>query len=487
MKIINKIEKKILPLLFLFILFFVSCETTYDLRNEKVALDQILEDLQSKKVIFIGENHDDVFPIIFCTRNLEAFYNAGLRYIFLESGDDGLLDDSNIDTYDFQVIPPWGLYAWKFEQQLFEEKVIEINKKNPSDIIKVIWPENNLILPNSNNVTEVLNFRDNHIQKKIIEKLTNAKQNEKAIVFYGSGHGSKIPSKYIYANDNEVWKMFGVYLSEYFKEDYSSYLFNYLSPKETKTFIEEYVILSKENFSNFVPNEYKNAYDYVCVANKRVFGVPYSYIRNYKNLKTLHQKSNISCNNKYDTIEKLFAIYYLNYHLYPKNEFYYENNKSKDNRYIDLFSEEKFESNSYSLCELENYMEYLYSYGWLEDYLYNPANDERIDYVLYNMKKAIEINQKDIWPQYWISYFKTEQAIYSDKKRNYKKALREWDKLLDNDLVFFSPVLPLVYKKMALCEEKLGNIENQQLYSNKAKEVSKSLSIDYEQLVYFGY
>ena len=57
----------------------------------------------------------------------------------------------------------------------------------------------------------------------------------------------------------------------------------------------------------------------------------------------------------------------------------------------------------------------------------------------------------------------------------------------ENDLVFVSPILELAYRKMALCEEKLGNIENQQMYINKAKEISSSINIDYEQLVYFGY
>ena len=42
-------------------------------------------------------------------------------------------------------------------------------------------------------------------------------------------------------------------------------------------------------------------------------------------------------------------------------------------------------------------------------------------------------------------------------------------------------------EELALCEEKLGNIENQQMYINKAKEISSSINIDYEQLVYFGY
>jgi hypothetical protein len=132
-------------------------------------------------------------------------------------------------------------------------------------------------------------------------------------------------------------------------------------------------------------------------------------------------------------------------------------------------------------------MKFLYAYGFIEDYLYYPSKDKRIGYILHNMKKAKSINSHDIWPQYWISYFETEKAKYSGKKRDYKKALAEWNKLLENDLLYASPVLKLTYQKISMCEEKLGNTEKSQYYKQKESEVNMLYEIDYEKYVYFGY
>ena len=42
---------------------FTSCKTKYDLSAEEKSSSQILHNLSSKKIIFLGENHDDVYVI----------------------------------------------------------------------------------------------------------------------------------------------------------------------------------------------------------------------------------------------------------------------------------------------------------------------------------------------------------------------------------------------------------------------------------------
>jgi len=65
--------------------------------------------------------------------------------------------------------------------------------------------------------------------------------------------------------------------------------------------------------------------------------------------------------------------------------------------------------------------------------------------------------------------------------------LAEWNKLLENDLLYASPVLKLTYRKISMCEEKLGNTEKSQYYRQKESEVNMLYEIDYEKYVYFGY
>ena len=78
------LKKFTLTFVILFLISLTGCKTTFDLRNEKDAAYQIVEDIQSKKIVFLGDEHDWAFPPQFIAENLENFYKAGVRYIFLE-------------------------------------------------------------------------------------------------------------------------------------------------------------------------------------------------------------------------------------------------------------------------------------------------------------------------------------------------------------------------------------------------------------------
>ncbi len=469
------------------LLNLTACRIQYNLSTEKKKYAQIMDDLTSKKVIFIGENHDDVYPILFLKNYIEDFYKAGVRYIFFETGDDGYISDTNIQKADFEIIPPWTCYAWKYEQHLLEEEIHNINKKNISSPIKVFWPEYGIKLPESKDYTEIMNFRDNKIQDFIINILADSEADEKAIILYGADHGSCITEKYYFNEEvKSEWKMTGVYLKDYFGDKYSSYrFFSFDSNQYEKVVYKnkfDCVILSGQNFDSFVPLEYRKMFDFIAVYKDPVYGVIYPYIQSKQIFSVLERKSQdylLSAplyNSTYENIEGLLSVYYCNY----LSEIF----KTPDYK-------NSFEINSKQRQEeiesLEEYMKYLYAENFIESYLYNPANDERINYILQNMFYAKRINTKDIWPQYWISYFNTEKAIYSDKKSDYKSALCEWKKLMQNDLLYTSPVLKLTYQKIALCEEKLGNDIDRQLYLKKADNVSRLFDFEYKDYVVFGY
>ena len=191
----EKMKKSILFLSFLLIL--TSCKTAINLQNEKNADEQIIEYLKSKKIVFIGEHHSTVFPILYLTQNMETFYNTGVRYLFLEEEGDGFFPAENYDNYRLKVVPPWCTFGWKYEYHLMELEVARVNQLHPSDPINVIFPEEGITWPEDmNDATKVLNARDAQAQKTIIEIMDKAKPEDKAIIFYGSGHGMKNPDYY---------------------------------------------------------------------------------------------------------------------------------------------------------------------------------------------------------------------------------------------------------------------------------------------------
>lgn len=279
--------------LFLSIIFFIniSCTSKYNLQKEQDVCDKICEDLTDKKIIFISEKHSDVYPILFMIENLEKFYQSGLRYLFLEAGDDGYLADSNFTEYNFEIVPPWGLYAWKYEQHLLELEIERINLLHKDNPIKVIWPEYNLDYSTfNNNAPEVLNFRDKTIQENIINVMDASKVSDKAIIFYGGAHGSKKTIKGFYSGEDEEWKTTGCYLNDYYGDSYVSYNFNYLESKKIKNINSDNVILTGNNLKQFVPLEYLDCYDNECVTTIRKYGVIYPYVFTNENINVLKSK-----------------------------------------------------------------------------------------------------------------------------------------------------------------------------------------------------
>ena len=113
--------------------------------------------------------------------------------------------------------------------------------------------------------------------------------------------------------------------------------------------------------------------------------------------------------------------------------------------------------------------------------------DRDLSFFLDKMSQAQKINSRDIWPQYWIAYFRTEKASSSGKKTDYKKAMYEWEKLFQNDLFYASPIIGIAYKKMALCAEKTDNVDKALIYKQKENDVNPLLDIDFEYYKYFGW
>ena len=65
-----KQRNRIVLFFILFPLVFSGCRSTFDLRNEKDAAHQIIEDIRSKKLVFLGDEHNWAFPPQFIAENL---------------------------------------------------------------------------------------------------------------------------------------------------------------------------------------------------------------------------------------------------------------------------------------------------------------------------------------------------------------------------------------------------------------------------------
>ena len=287
----NECLDELLSIVFLFLT--TGCKTTYNLQKSKNAHEQILEAIQFKKIIFISETHTTVFPILYITQNMEKFYEAGVRYLFLEEDGDGFsFTDGSYDNYKIHIVPQWCTYAWKYEYHLMEKEIARINQLHPEDPINVIFPEDGVVWPEDmNDGVAVLNARDEQAHKSIIEIMDAAKPEDKAIIFYGDGHGSKIPHNYVYGSE-ELWDPSGYYLNKYYNDQYAAFDIWHLRNND-------YTKVKYGKDSNFKVLDEKylsekdlSAFDYFCVTDQRIYGITYPYIITDENL----EKSNDEVN-----------------------------------------------------------------------------------------------------------------------------------------------------------------------------------------------
>lgn len=496
-------SRNIFTILIIFFLTItsLSCKTKYDLRNEKDAADQIVKEIKTKKLIFIEENHVDVYPVYFVTKNLEKFYNAGIRYIFLEEESDNYLSDpENLNLF---IMPPWGTWGNKYEYLLFEDEIKRINEVHEEDPFIVVWPETGLDYIEKDLEApwnHIMNMRDSQAQKNIIHIIDNS--NKKGMIFYGGAHGLKEPQLDENEKDEPYWKMIGAYMAEHYGNDFLTFSFSNFGNNKYRKVIyknkDDCKILPENVFDMWKESEgFEKEFDYYCVYPHFKWGTPFCYVpeKNILNyMISLLSAENISEEKEilpqFKKSRQLFAVYYLKYHLGDKFDFDWTMPTEKLYQALENIDEKNLQNHSYDLTNLENYISWLFS--GIENYLlYYPKSidglENDLQYFLSDMSHAQELNSRDIWPQYWTAYIQTDRAIISEKTDDYKTALQSWEKLLKNDLFYAAPIIKLAYTKMSLCAEKSGDSEKSVLYQNEAKNVTSLLDINFKYYQYFGW
>ena len=515
-----------------FLFLIISCKTKFDLRNEKDAAVQVVQDIQTKKIIFLGNNHNGAVPTFFLTENLKKFYDAGVRYLFLEGDNDNYISEP--EKFKAKIYPIWGHFGYNFEDIILYDEILEINENHKEDPIIVVWPETGLVFTEEEWKDDTLtnNSRDKYIQEKIIETMDNT--NSKAIIFYGDAHGLKKSEIWDSDSKDPYWLRLGYYLDNHYGNNFSTYYFYPYSTDKRKTVIynDDYnndfenkakcKSLSEKNIELLLKTENaERDFNHYCLYENWIQTVPFNYLPTKEILKfliSLCSDSKMINDRQIDIWSKksqqLFSLYYLKYHF--GNDFDYDYTDSNEQLYIALQNLQNKEliNMPYDLgfitnpkngrvkalskaCLDRTYLEDLELYSfyltdWISSYVCNHSeainyiNDD-LDFYLNNLAKAQSLNPRDIWPQYWISYFRTEKAISSDKKKDYRKAMKEWEKLFINDLFYASPIIKLAYQKMAFCAEKSGDKEKATIFQNEAEKVNPFLDIDFEYYQYFGW
>jgi len=194
--------------------------------NSKNAIDFILDELQHSKIIAVGENHSVMNEELFLAHNIQALYNAGVRYIFTESTMDTALPSG--ETYWFPMFYPWIVAGWRYEEAALYQAVSDINNALPQDDrIQILCYEN---VPDSiNDFAQRWNMRDSSSAEGIIETMDAAPDGTKAIVIYGNAHTVIHPYKKYsqpgFYDKKFEWLPLGYLLKKHYGDDFKSYCF----------------------------------------------------------------------------------------------------------------------------------------------------------------------------------------------------------------------------------------------------------------------
>lgn len=480
-------KKRAILIIFILCSFFLYAKEKYDLRYAIDATEKIIEAITTKKLVFISENHDEVYPLYYLSKNLLSFYNAGVRYLFLEEETDNYID--NPENLNLFIFPPWQQQGSKIQYQLFEDKINEINKIHKDDPIIVVWPETGAKFEEGdwNDTHTYMNKRDMQAQKTIIKIMDNT--DKKGLIFYGSGHGQKEPLVWDSTSKEPFWIPTGYYLNKHYGEAFCSFvLFDFSSTHYRNVLYKngDDVKILPDDYLNIILNEDDETkkYDFYCAYSCGVSAVPSVYVPTSYNLGALLRKisqNRISSETKIDSwsekSEQLLAIYFLKYHYGKKFNYNLMDSEEELHNAILELQKEEIPNISYDLKMLEEYMSFLYGVS------YSPTREN----FLFCMKKAEDLNPKDIWALYWIAFEETKEAEEKNSKRKYKKALSSWNKLFQNELLLSSPVLKLSCQKATQCAEKAKDKEKMDYYRDLESKINPLFDIDYKNYDFFGY
>lgn len=443
------------------------------------AADAVVEALSSRRVVFIAELHDDVAPISFVAGNLGRFYDAGVRFLVLESGLRAL---PGSEGYGFLVFYPWTFAGWKYESVELALAVRALNAGLPEDRrLAVVAAEKGFEYPEGGGgaaIPGLLNARDLYAATRVIEALDSA-DGAKALILYGGAHGSRLPRKGYRRGGSPAftWRTLGSRLAERYGDGFASYDFRSAAEPPASTTVttaaSNPVIVDARSWPAFArlsgldasAAKPTRAYDGVVVAPSRDQGRFFQYVPTEANLRYMVERLSeleLSRDEWADEPDDrrfgrrgqyLALTYYLKLYFGEAFEFGYGGQGPSL-----LSALSKLGSRSESLSSLvgvdipdeasmRKYLGIMAGAG-----IEKAIAGRNVDLVglAEAMRKEGEIFPADAWPAYWEAWSLTRAGRRAD-------AAQAWARLFRHPASSCMESLPAAYRLAAECAKALGD------------------------------
>lgn len=453
----------------------------------------IVDVIRDGKIVFLSEAHDKINPILFLARNIDRFYDAGVRYVFFEGGLTALPESPE---YNFPQFFPWTSAGWKYEEVVLAQSIERLNSRlDDSKKLRILIAEEGL-------VSNDLNERDSYASSRIITVMDASDAGDKALVFYGGSHGSKTVFRDAAIGDKRHydWKPLGVYLADYYGPRFSSIGFTTLSSQGLDTRVpssdwESYrdiqkIILPKDVAGTPLAREF-DRYDAFLVERDNVFGTFYQYVPSDINMRYLFDHLNY-CERNIDDVKVanrmyrfdnqgkyLMDIYYLKLYFGECFPYTYWNPETTlisalDTMRSTVFADGKHIADSIMIdvksaeC-LREYHRYMRESG-LEGYLID-GNPQSLPTIEEKMAQASRLFPEDLWTQYWIGF-----ARYQSK--NFTGAIDALKSLVDNPLARCMEVYPSMLEMLSASARETGDATGSSEYAAMVSTLTSEHSLD---------
>jgi hypothetical protein len=512
------------------------------------AIDAIVNELQHGIIIAIGEGHERVNEQLFIADNIQALYNAGVRYIFAEGGAS--LEESlpSSESYNFLMFYPWIGAGWRYETIALYQAVTDLNNALPSDD-KIIICGVEHVPDNVTDLVQRFNLRDISAAETIIGIMDTAAYGTKAIVWYGMAHTGIYPFKRYYKPDISPYKFarspLGYLLKKHYGSDFSSFYFATGSDEDLllgkKQILDETKLVLQKNmplvnrllpdqFQAFIPSwTISKRYDGFIFEPEEINGTYYNYNPTNENLSFIFKvvedyALECSPDADYTPLEPKSSpgVNYLKEEIWANFDYvsppstYYtfdpQGQLMHGLYYLKLFFGDKFD---YSFWKTESSKNLLSALAELKDYAFanrapaeyvrtNYSRDTIIPYHEFmtfslvfrfnkhemparNIREMPLLQARVIFPEdLWPLYW---LGFAATEKKQWEKGLGFFQELFADDLSYSMESLPLAYQKAALCAEKTGNSQLAEEYRHVAGTLFNEYNIivDKNEYSYVGY
>ena len=483
------------------------------------AKQYILDALDQNKLVFIGEEHVKVNEELFLAENLQAFYDAGLRYIFIE-GNDGNYVTARPSS--IPLFPPWREdVGGKYEAGAVSQAIRKINDAVPeAEQIREI-PAEAGYNPTTGEGSD-LNKRDQQAFKNISEFMEKLPPHKKAMIFYGSAHGQTKPA--IWQTDGEepfLWTPMGAYLKEQYGDDFVS--ISFLSAQDEWRYIsldipelrdigsKPKIVLSNSR-NDVVNNDWiygaLSLKDAVIVDREALYGTGSNYHPSSETLFAMYTslydletsidkwKDDVATFRFQEQGQYLQLIYYLK--LWLGDSFDYrlwdtvkplpavirlQDTKNSLREALDglnksVINEIALTLNAQDAQNTQKMREYSKTMlmSGVGPLVFNAPSEEMLQamfpWIADRMKEAIAIFPQDVWSYYWLAYSETELG-------DYDAAIEHWEYIIAQPLSYCLETLPRVYQKLSVCYAAKGDLAK----SDEYKKTGESLLNEHDLIV----